>query len=78
MSYTWVRDMTKRYFGTEGQRITRNAEPEPSEWAPVIERVARGELSKRAARDELNISDTRVNVRCVGPVAGAIESMMAS
>lgn len=61
VSYTWVRDMTKRYFGTDGQRITRNAEPEPAEWIPVIERVARGELSKRAARDELNISDTRVN-----------------
>lgn len=61
VSYTWVRDMTKRYFGTEGQRITRNTEPEPAEWIPVIERVARGELSKRAARDELNISDTRVN-----------------
>ena len=29
VSYTWVRDMTKRYFGTEGQRITPNEEPEP-------------------------------------------------
>jgi transposase len=61
VSYTWVRDMTKRYFGTEGQRITRSAEPEPEEWIPVIERVARGEISKRAARDELDVSDTRIN-----------------
>jgi transposase len=61
VSYTWVRDMTKRYFGQEGQRITRNAEPEPQEWIPVIERVARGEISKRAARDELTVSDTRIN-----------------
>lgn len=61
VSYTWVRDMTKRYFGTEGQRITRNAEPEPAEWLPVIERVARGEISRRAAADELCVSSTRVN-----------------
>ncbi len=61
VSYTWIRDMTKRYFGQEGQRITRKAEPEPHEWIPVIERVARGEISKRAARDELTVSDTRIN-----------------
>ena len=61
VSYTWVRDMTKRYFGKEGQRITRSAEPEPEEWLPLIERVARGELSKRAAADQLTVSDTRVN-----------------
>jgi transposase len=61
VSYTWVRDMTKRYFGTEGQRVTRHAEPEPAEWIPVIERVARGELSKRAAMDELTVSSGRVN-----------------
>jgi transposase len=61
VSYTWVRDMTKRYFGTEGQRITRSAEPEPEEWIPVVERVDRGEISKRAARDELTVSDTRIN-----------------
>jgi transposase len=61
VSYTWVRDMTKRYFGTEGQRISRHAEPEPEEWIPVIERVARGELSKRAASDQLTVSDARVN-----------------
>ena len=53
--------MTKRYFGRDGQRITRSAEPEPEEWIPVIERVARGEISKRAARDELTVSDTRIN-----------------
>lgn len=61
VSYTWVRDMTKRYFGQDGQRITRSAEPEPDEWIPVIERVARGDISKRAARDELTVSDTRIN-----------------
>ena len=61
VSYTWVRDMTKRYFGTEGQRIARTEEPEPDEWIPVIERLARGEISRRAARDELCVSTTRVN-----------------
>jgi transposase len=61
VSHTWVRDMTKRYFGTEGQRITRSTEPEPEEWIPVIERLARGEISKRAASDELTISASRVN-----------------
>lgn len=60
VSYTWVRDMTKRYFGRDGQRITRSAEPEPREWIPVIERVAAGEISMRAARDQLDVSVTRV------------------
>jgi hypothetical protein len=61
VSYTWVRDMTKRYFGQEGQRITRSAEPEPAEWIPVIEQVARGECSKRAAADQLYVSAGRIN-----------------
>jgi transposase len=61
VSYTWVRDMTKRYFGTEGQRITPMQEPEPEQWLPVIERLARGEISKRAAVDELTVSAGRVN-----------------
>ena len=61
VSHTWVRDMTKRYFGRDGQRIARTAEPEPEEWIPVIERLARGEISKRAARDELTVSDARIN-----------------
>lgn len=61
VSYTWVGDMTKRYFGTEGQRITRTTEPEPEEWIPVIERVDRGELSKRAAQHQLTVSDGRIN-----------------
>ena len=60
VSYTWVRDMTKRYFGTDGERITRTAEPEPDEWIPVIERVARGEISKRAASDQLTVSNSRI------------------
>jgi transposase len=61
VSYTWVRDMTKRYFGQDGQRITRMAEPAPEEWLPVIERLDRGEISKRAAADELTVSTSRVN-----------------
>lgn len=60
VSYTWVRDMTKRYFGHDGQRITRSAEPEPEEWIPVIERVAAGEISLRAASDDLSVSVSRV------------------
>ncbi|MAP64705.1 MAG: transposase [Microbacterium sp.] len=61
VSYTWVRDMTKRYFGTEGERITRTCEPDPAEWIPVIEQADRGEISKRAAADTLMVSSTRVN-----------------
>ena len=53
--------MTKRYFGQEGQRVARTAEPEPAEWIPVIERLDRGEISKRAARDELTVSASRIN-----------------
>ena len=60
VSYTWVGDMAKRYFGTEGQRITRSAEPEPEEWIPVIERVDRGEISRRDAQHDLTVSDTRI------------------
>jgi transposase len=62
VSYTWVRDKTKRYFGREGQRIARTAEPEPQEWIPVVERLDRGEISKRAARDQLTVSDARINM----------------
>ncbi|WP_243739023.1 transposase [Microcella frigidaquae] len=61
VSYTWVRDMTKRYFGKDGPRQARTAQPEPDEWIPVIERLARGEISKRAATDELQVSAGRVN-----------------
>lgn len=61
VSYTWVRDMTKRYFGRDGQLLTPNPEPEPEEWIPVIERLARGEISKRAAADQLAVSDARLN-----------------
>ena len=52
--------MTKRYFGHDGQRITRSAEPEPREWIPVVERVAAGEISMRAASDQLAVSVSRV------------------
>jgi transposase len=60
VSYTWVRDMTKRYFGTAGERITRSSEPEPSEWIPIAEKVAAGEMSRRAAADALQVSVPRV------------------
>jgi transposase len=60
ISYSAVANMTKRYFGTEGQRITRTTEPEPEEWIPLVERVDRGELSRRDARHELSVSDGRV------------------
>ncbi|WP_416188399.1 transposase [Mycobacterium intracellulare] len=60
VSYTWVRDMTKRYFGRDGQRITRSAEPDPKEWIPIVERVATGEMSLRAASDRLSVSVGRV------------------
>lgn len=60
VSYTWVRDMTKRYFSTDGQRLTDRPDPEPDEWIPVIERLDHGEISRRAARDALGVSDNRV------------------
>lgn len=77
VSYTWVRDMTKRYFGTQGQRLTRHAEPEPQEWIPVIERVARGEMSKRAAMDELTVSGGRVNAMLAHVRGEAIDPAIA-
>lgn len=61
VSYTWVRDMTKRYFGRDGQRRERPTEPEPDQWIPVIERLNRGEISKRAASDEIGVSPVRIN-----------------
>lgn len=60
VSYTWVRDMTKRYFGSDGQRITRSAEPQPQEWIPVVQRLAAGEISRRAVSDHLGVSPARV------------------
>jgi transposase len=60
VSYTWVRDMTKRYFGTTGQRISSTSDPDPAEWIPVIEQLDRAEISRRAAVDQLGISATRV------------------
>jgi transposase len=77
VSYTWVRDMTKRYFGREGQRITRSAEPEPEEWIPVIERLDRGEISKRAAGDELTVSNSRVNTMLAHVRGEAIDPTIA-
>jgi transposase len=60
VSYTWVRDMTKRYYGETGMRLTENEDPEPEDWLPVIARLDRGEISIRAARDLLGVSDSRV------------------
>jgi len=60
VSYTWVRDMTKRYFSENGLRLTQTADPEPAEWLPVIESLNRGEISQRAAMDQLGISQSRV------------------
>jgi transposase len=60
ISYSAVASRTKRYFGTEGERVARTAEPEPEEWIPVIERVDRGEISRREARHELTVSDNRI------------------
>jgi transposase len=77
VSYTWVRDMTKRYFGTDGQRLTPLAEPEPDVWIPVIERVARGEISKRAAADELCVSNSRVNTMLAHVQGEAVDPAVA-
>lgn len=77
VSHTWVRDMTKRYFGTQGQRVTRNAEPEPDEWLPVIEKVDRGELSKRAAADQLTVSDSRINTMLAHVRGEAVDPTVA-
>jgi len=77
VSYTWVRDMTKRYYGRDGQRLARTAEPEPDEWIPVIERLARGEISKRAARDALTVSDARINTMLAYVRGAAIDPTIA-
>jgi transposase len=77
VSYTWVRDMTKRYFGTEGQRLTPLEEPDPKLWLPVIEQVARGELSKRAAADQLTVSNSRVNTMLAHVKGEAVDPAVA-
>ena len=77
VSYTWVGDMTKRYFGTEGQRITRSAEPTPEEWIPVIERVDRGEISRRAAQHELTVSDGRIKTMLAHVRGEAVDPSIA-
>ena len=77
VSYTWVRDITKRYFGTEGQRITRSAEPTPQEWIPIVERLDRGEISKRAAADELCVSAARINTMLAHVRGEAVDQAIA-
>ncbi len=77
VSYTWVRDMTKRYFGKDGPRQARTAQPEPDEWMPVIEKLARGEISQRAAIDELQVSQSRVKAMLAHIRGEAIEPEIA-
>ncbi len=77
VSYTWVRDMTKRYFSDTGQRLSSKRDPDPKEWLPVIERLDRGEISKRAAADQLGISATRVNSMLAHIRGEAIEPSVA-
>jgi transposase len=77
VSYTWVRDMTKRYFSTSGERITTNGDPEPDEWMPVIDRLARGEISQRAAIDQLQVSQVRVKAMLAHVRGEAIEPTIA-
>jgi transposase len=77
VSYSWVASMTKRYFGTEGQRVTRTAEPEPGEWIPVIERVDRGEISRRDAQHELTVSDARIKTMLAHVRGQAIDPSIA-
>jgi transposase len=77
VSYTWVGDMTKRYFGTEGQRITRTTEPEPEEWIPVLERVDRGEISRRAAKHQLTVTDGRIKTMLAHVRGEAVDPSIA-
>jgi transposase len=81
VSYTWVRDMTKRYFSTSAQRISDTADPDPAEWIPVIEALERGEISQRGAIDRLGISASRVKtmlayVRGEGPEPSMVRRAM--
>lgn len=77
VSHTWVRDMTKRYFGTEGRRVTPHEEPEPEVWIPVIRRVDEGRLSKRGGADELNVSVSRVNTMLAHVRGEAVDTVIA-
>jgi hypothetical protein len=77
VSYTWVRDMTKRYFGQDGQRITPNRDPEPEQWIPVVQRHARGEISQRAASDQLAVSPTRIKTMLAHVRGEAIDPTIA-
>lgn len=77
VSYTWVRDMTKRYFGTEGQVLSPNRDPDPDEWIPVVERLALGEISKRAAADKLAVSIWRINTMLAHVLGETIDPSIA-
>lgn len=77
VSYTWIGDMTKRYFGKDGPRDARTADPEPDEWLPVIERLARGEINKRVAMGELAVSPDRVNNMLAHVRGEAVEPSIA-
>ncbi len=62
VSYTWVRDMTKRYFGHDGQRLTRQRRPRTRRVDP---RDRTSSLAARcqnaSAKDQLCVSDSRIN-----------------
>lgn len=77
VSHTWVRNMTKRYFGTTGDRVARTADPEPEEWIPIVESVDRGEMSKRAAADELCVSIGRINTMLAHVRGEAVDQAIA-
>jgi transposase len=77
ISYSAVASMTKRYFGQEGERITRTAEPEPEEWIPIIERVDSGEISRREARHELTVSDGRIKTMLAHVRGEAVDPSIA-
>jgi transposase len=77
VSYTWVRDMTKRYLGHDGELLSPKREPEPEEWIPVVERVDSGEISKRAAADSLNVSGERINTMLAHVRGDAVDPAIA-
>jgi transposase len=77
VSYTWVRDMTKRYYGRDGQMLTPNRDPEAEEWIPVINQLAAGAISRRAAADQLAVSIGRVNTMLAHVRGEAIDPTIA-
>jgi len=58
VSYTWINNMSKRYFPPEGEPMA--VSPTFEVRLPVIEKVSRGELSMRKAAVQLGVSVPRV------------------